>query len=176
MIIMETPVQGAFVIEPEFLKDERGFFARVFCDDTFRKKGMDARVIQSSVSFNRYRGTVRGMHFQKNPWAENKYVRCTSGAIRDVIVDIRPQSDTFKTIFSIDLTANNRKTLYMPAGTAHGFQTLADNTEVYYQMTVPYNPELAAGFRWDDSAFNIIWPLPVEHISEKDRNYPDVQL
>jgi len=172
MIFRETRLKGAFIIELERLEDERGFFARTFCVEEFRTYGIEFRVVQCSISFNRKKGTLRGMHYQIAPYAEAKLVRCTMGAIYDVIIDLRPDSPTFKQWVAMELTAENRQMLYIPEGFAHGFQTLVDNSEVFYQMSEFYHPESARGYRWDDSAFRITWPLPVSVISEKDRGYP----
>lgn len=173
MIFIETPLAGAFVIEVEERRDERGFFARSFCTREFDQHGIVMPFVQCNVSFNARRGTLRGMHFQAAPMSECKLVRCTQGAIHDVIVDLRPESLTFCRWFGIDLTAANHRTLYVPDGFAHGFQTLADDCEVYYQMSEFFAPEHARGVRWNDSAFRIAWPLAVTAISEKDANYAD---
>jgi dTDP-4-dehydrorhamnose 3,5-epimerase len=176
MIFVPTPVAGAFVIEPEPLVDERGFFARSFCEDEFGSHGLNPRVVQCSISFNRRRGALRGLHYQRAPHREAKVVRCTAGAIYDVIVDLRPESPTFRRHFAIELAARTRTMLYVPEGCAHGFQTLADDTEVYYQMSERFAPDAAAGVRWNDDAFGIAWPLEVTVIAERDRSYPDFRL
>jgi len=167
-----TPV-GALVIEPERLSDDRGFFARSFCAREFEAHGLDPRVAQCNISFNPRRGTVRGMHFQRPPHAEAKLVRCTAGALWDVALDLRPESPTFCRHFALELSAENRKMLYLPEGLAHGYQTLADDTEVFYQVSAAYAPDHGAGVRWDDPAFDNAWPLPVTMIAERDRTYPD---
>ncbi len=174
MRLLETPLRGAFVIEPERFADERGFFARTFCAREFEEKGLDPRVAQANLSFNERRGTLRGMHYQRPPFAEVKLVRCTRGAIHDVIIDLRPSSPTFHGHFAVRLDFENRKMLYIPEGFAHGFLTLEDSTEVAYQMSAPYSPEHGAGVRYDDPAFGIVWPEPVRVIAERDRTYPDV--
>ena len=173
MRFVGTPLPGAFVIEAERFEDERGFFARTFCAREFAEHGLDPRVAQTNVSYNEKRGTLRGMHYQKPPHAEAKLVRCTRGAIHDVIVDLRPESPAYLGHFAVRLDEENRTMLYVPEGLAHGFLTLADRTEVAYQMSVPYSPEHGAGVRWDDPAFGIVWPEPVRVIIERDRTYPD---
>lgn len=173
MIFRETFLRGAYTIEPEFKEDERGFFARTWCQREFREHGLNASLVQCNISFNRKMGTLRGMHFQRPPYGEAKLVRCTMGAIYDVIIDLRPDSLTFKKWFATELTAENRKMLYIPEGFAHGFITLTDNTEVFYQMSQFYHPEYADGVRWNDPAFNITWPIDVTVISDRDNSYPD---
>jgi dTDP-4-dehydrorhamnose 3,5-epimerase len=172
MIFRETPLAGAWVLEPERFEDERGFFARTYCRREFETHGLDPSIAQCSVSFNHRRGTLRGLHFQSAPHQEIKLVRVTRGAIWDVIVDLRPGSSTFRQHFSIVLSAEARNELYIPKGMAHGFQTLEDETEVFYQISEFYAPESARGYRWDDPTFAIPWPEPVTVISEKDRNLP----
>jgi dTDP-4-dehydrorhamnose 3,5-epimerase len=173
LIFKETKLPGAFVIEPEPLADQRGFFARTFCRKEFEAHGINAHVEQCNISFNKRKGTLRGMHFQVTPFAEAKLVRCTSGSIYDVIIDLRPSSPTFKQYFAAELTAENRTTLFIPEGFAHGFQTLRDDTEVFYQMGQSYSAEHARGVRWNDPAFGIEWPTGERIIIERDRNYPD---
>jgi dTDP-4-dehydrorhamnose 3,5-epimerase len=168
----ETPLRGAFVIELERIEDERGFFARSFCKDEFAAHGLAAELAQASVSFNRRRGTLRGMHYQAPPHEEHKVVRCTRGAMHDVVIDVRAGSPTFRRWHAVELTDENRLSLYVPPGIAHGFQTLADDTEVLYQMSVPHHPESARGLRFDDPALAIAWPLAPVCISERDRNFP----
>lgn len=172
MIFRELALPGAFVLEPELLEDERGFFARAFCRREFTERGLEPAVAQCSLSFNRRRGTLRGMHYQAAPGEEAKLVRCSRGAIHDVIVDARPSSATFGRHAAVELSADNRLALYVPPGVAHGFQTLADDTELYYQMSEEYAPELARGFRHDDPALGIEWPLPATVMSERDRELP----
>ncbi len=161
------------MIAMEPIEDERGFFARSFCGREMEAHGLCPEVAQCDVSFNRRRGTVRGLHLQRPPHAETKVVRCTAGGIYDVIVDLRIGSPTFRRYFAIELTAGNRAALYVPEGFAHGFQSLADDTEVFYQMSRPYVAEAAAGFRWNDPAFGIEWPLELSVISDRDRSFPD---
>lgn len=174
MIFKETTLKGAFLIELEPKEDERGFFARTFCAGEFSAHGLDPRLVQCSMSFNVRSGTLRGLHWQAAPHAECKLIRCTRGAIHDVIVDLRADSPTFRRHFAIELTADNRRQLYVPGGFAHGFQTLEDKTEVFYQMSEAFAPESARGVRWNDPAFGIQWP-PVEHriLNERDASYPD---
>ena len=173
MIFAQTPLSGAYIVDIERLADDRGFFARSFCRDEFEARGLDPRVVQCDISFNARRGTLRGMHYQAAPFAEAKLVRCTQGAIHDVIVDLRPGSPTFKQHFGVDLAAGSHRALYVPEGLAHGFLTLADSSEVFYQMSESYAPEHARGFRWDDPAFAIEWPQAVRIMSDRDRSYPD---
>jgi dTDP-4-dehydrorhamnose 3,5-epimerase len=155
------------------LQDERGFFARSFSQDEFEAHGLKTHSVQCNVSYNHKKGTLRGMHYQAAPFAEAKLVRCTMGAVYDVIVDLRPDSLTFMQWIAAELSANNRRMFYIPEGLAHGFQTLEDGSEVFYQMTEVYHPECARGVRCDDPAFGIEWPLPVSVISAKDKTYPD---
>jgi dTDP-4-dehydrorhamnose 3,5-epimerase len=172
MIFQETSLPGAFVIEPERFEDERGFFARTWCRREFAQRGLSVELAQCNTSFNTKKGTLRGMHFQVAPHAEIKLVRCTRGAIYDAIIDLRPDSPAYRRWFAVELTAENLRQLYIPAGFAHGFQTLADGSEVFYQMSEFYHPDSARGVRWDDPALGIIWPLPVSVISPRDRTYP----
>lgn len=171
MIFTETILKDAFVIDLEKLEDERGFFARCWDNKKFKELGLDPNLVQCSISFNKNKGTLRGMHYQDAPFEENKLVRCTRGKIFDVIIDLRPKSMTFKKWFGIELTDDNYKMLYIPKGVAHGFQTLEDDTEVFYQMSEFYMPEYARGIRWDDPVFHIDWPLKISVISQKDLSY-----
>lgn len=173
VIFTETELRGSYVIEPERQEDERGFFARVWCQKEFHEHRLDTTVVQCNVSFNKKRGTLRGMHYQAHPHAEVKMIRCTRGSIYDVIVDLRPDSPTYKRYISIVLSADNHKVLYVPTGFAHGFQTLEDRTEVFYHMSEFYTPESARGFRWNDPAFHVVWPDDTRTISSKDLSYPD---
>ena len=175
MIFRETKLAGAFVIEPERLEDERGFFARLWSEQDFEEQGLVPHFMESNTSFSRKRGTVRGMHFQASPHGQVKLVRCTTGAIFDAIIDLRPGSPTFKQWDSVELSADNRLMLYVPIDFAHGFQTLVDNTEVTYQMSSPYHPASSRGVRWDDPAFGIVWPEAERTIIARDREYPDFQ-
>jgi dTDP-4-dehydrorhamnose 3,5-epimerase len=173
LIFTETKLAGAFVIELERHTDERGFFARTFCQQEFEAHGLKAEVAQCNVSFNKRKGTLRGMHYQAAPFAEAKLVRCTAGSIYDVIIDLRPASSTFKRHFGVELSAENCRMLYIPESFAHGFQTLEDDTEVFYQMAQRYSAEHARGVRWNDPAFGIEWPKGERIIIERDQNYPD---
>jgi len=173
VIFTETSLPGAFVIEPERLDDQRGFFARTWCAREFETQGLDPRLVQCSISFSKRKGTLRGMHYQGPPAAETKLVRCTAGAIVDVIIDLRPDSPTFTRHVAVVLSAENRKAVYVPAGFAHGFQTLSDDTEMFYQMSEFHSPGHARGVRWDDPAFGIRWPHDERIISDRDRTYPD---
>jgi len=166
-----TNIGGCFLLEPELVEDSRGFFARTWCADEFRAHGLPERLVQSSISFNRKAGTVRGMHFQLPPSREGKLVRCTRGGILDVAVDLRSYSDSFLHHVSERLDERNRRALYIPPGCAHGFQTLTDDTEVAYQMTDVYVADLGCGFRWDDPAFGIKWPLKSVTILPRDAEY-----
>jgi dTDP-4-dehydrorhamnose 3,5-epimerase len=172
MIFTETALAGAYLVELERLEDDRGFFARSFCAEEFLAKGLTPTLSQCSVSFNSRRATLRGLHFQAAPHAETKLVRCTSGAIHDVIVDLRPDSPSHRRWLGVDLTADNRRALYVPAGFAHGFITLEDCSEVLYMMSVAHAPGFARGVRWNDPALAIRWPLEPEHMAERDAGYP----
>lgn len=172
MRFLETPLSGAYVIEPELAEDERGFFARTFCQKEFKSHGLNPELVQCSISFNKKKGTLRGMHYQVKPHEETKLVRCTMGAIYDVIVDLRPESITFRKWIAVELSALNRKMLFIPKGFAHGFQTLVDNTEVFYQMSEYYASEHAQGLRWDDPTIGIWWPPVTKRlVSERDQNH-----
>ena len=173
MIFIETKLSGAFLIDLDRKEDVRGYFARVFCAEEFRAKGLNSQVAQCSISFNRRKGTLRGMHWQAAPKAEAKLIRCTRGAIFDVIVDLRSDSPTRLQHITAELSADNGRMLYIPEGLAHGFQTLADDTEVFYQMTEYFASEYGRGARWDDPAFHITWPLPNPIMNERDRSWPD---
>jgi dTDP-4-dehydrorhamnose 3,5-epimerase len=175
MRFQETPLQDSFLIEPAILRDERGFFMRTFCDKEFARANLNPKFVQCSLSFNEKRGTVRAFHFQVEPHAEAKLVRCQRGAIWDVIIDLRAPSPTFQRHFAVRLDAEKGYSLYIPEGFAHGFQTLEDNTEVFYQISTPFEPAAARGIRFDDPFFNISWPLPVSAISKKDQSYPFYQ-
>ncbi len=176
MIFSKASLEGAFIIEPEPVEDERGFFARAWCQREYEARGLNPRLVQCSISFNNKKGTLRGMHYQIKPYQEAKLLRCTRGAIYDVIIDLRPDSPTFKQWIAVELTAENRRMLYVPEGFAHGFQTLEDYTEVFYQMSEFYAPDCARGVRWNDPAFGIRWPAGELIISERDRSYPDFAL
>lgn len=169
----ETTIPGAFVIDIEPIADERGFFARAWCAREFEAHGLNPRLVQANVSYNRRRKTLRGMHLQRAPDEEAKLVRCTRGALYDVILDLRPDSPAFGRWVAYELSADNRRMLYIPEGCAHGFQTLADDTEVFYQHSAFYAPESATGVAWNDPAFGIEWPFPDDPIlSPKDAAWP----
>jgi dTDP-4-dehydrorhamnose 3,5-epimerase len=176
VIFRETLLPGVFVVEPEPKEDHRGFFARIWCAREFAEHGLDARLVQCSLSYNRRRGTLRGMHVQAPPHGEAKLIRCTRGAIYDVALDIRPDSPTCPQHVGVELSAANRTMLYIPAGVAHGFQTLEDDTEVVYQMSELHFPEAARGVRYDDPAFAIRWPVADPIILERDAKYPDFAI
>jgi dTDP-4-dehydrorhamnose 3,5-epimerase len=174
MVFGETPIAGAVLIELEPLVDERGSFARTFAVDEFAANGLETRVVQCNTSTNTRAGTLRGLHYQASPHAEAKLVRCVRGSIFDVVVDLRPESPTYCVWYGVELSAANLRMLFVPAGLAHGFQTLEDDTEVLYQMSAEYSAEHARGVRWDDPVFGIEWPdTDVRTISERDRDYAD---
>jgi dTDP-4-dehydrorhamnose 3,5-epimerase len=174
MIFIETKLPGVFIVEVQRLEDDRGFFGRSFCRREFAGRGLNPEVAQCNISFNRDTGTLRGMHYQAAPHAEEKVVRCTRGSLYDVIVDLRTESPTYKQWIAVELTGENRRMLYIPKGFAHGFQTLVDNTEIFYQMSEFYHPESACGVRWNDPAFGIQWPIEDRVIlSDRDRYWPD---
>jgi dTDP-4-dehydrorhamnose 3,5-epimerase len=176
VLLSETPVEGVFVVESQRIEDERGYFARTFAVEEFEERGLAARVVQCSTSFNMSAGTLRGLHYQAAPHGEAKLVRCTRGAIFDVAVDLRASSSTYLRWFGTDLTGDNGRALFVPEGCAHGFQTLADASEVLYQISTPYVPESARGVRWDDPAFAIEWPAPPAAgriMSRRDAEYHD---
>lgn len=171
MVFTETKLSGAYVLELERREDSRGYFARAFCRREFEEHGLEPVIAQANVAFNRYRGTLRGMHFQFPPAAETKLVRCTRGAILDVIVDLRPESPTYLEHVEVELTAGNGRALYVPRRFAHGYQVLEDETETSYQVGEFYAPEHEGGLRYDDPALGLEWPLQVSELSEKDRSW-----
>jgi len=173
MRFIETELKGAYIIEIEIIEDERGFFSRTFCQKEFEEHGLNPRIAQCNISYNKKKGTLRGLHYQAAPYEEAKIVSCTRGTIYDVIIDLRPDSPTYCQWFAVELSDENYKMLYVPEGFAHGFQTLEDNTVVFYQMSEFYNPESARGIRWDDPVFGIKWPLSNKVISKKDLDYKD---
>ena len=176
MIFKETPLKGAFEIEVQKIEDERGFFGRVWCEKEMEQHGLNTNLVQSNVSLSKNKGTLRGMHFQRSPFQETKLVRCTKGAVYDVIVDLRPDSKTFKKWHGVKLTEDNHKMIYVPENFAHGFLTLENNSEVTYLVTQFYNQNMEAGLRWNDPAINIDWPGNIQEISVKDSNHPDFDL
>jgi dTDP-4-dehydrorhamnose 3,5-epimerase len=173
MHFRHTVLRDVVVIDPEPAADSRGLFARMFCEEEFGRAGLPVRFVQSSTSFNRLRGTLRGMHYQEAPKAEGKLIRCTHGKVYDVALDLRPASEGFGQWVAVELSADNRRALYIPPGFAHGFQTLVDETEILYSMTEFFAPEAARGVRWNDSRFAISWPVPGPILSERDASYPD---
>jgi dTDP-4-dehydrorhamnose 3,5-epimerase len=176
MRFADTAITGVYLIEQERHADERGFFARTWCAQELRRRGLETRLAQCSVAFNHRRGTLRGLHYQVPPHVEVKIVRCTRGALYDVAVDLRPDSPSFRRWVGVELTPDNGRALYIPRGCAHGCQTLSDMTEVAYAISASYNPEAARGVRWNDPYFGVEWPLPVEVIAPRDRDYADVDL
>ena len=172
MIFAECELSGAFLVDIEPRTDERGFFARSYCAEEFAQRGLGPELRQCSVSFNACRGTLRGMHYQAAPHEEHKLVRCTAGAIFDVIVDLRPASATYRRWFGVELTARNRRAMFIPPGFAHGFMSLADDSELYYMISVAHAPESSRGIRWNDPAVAIQWPQPPAVISARDAAFP----
>lgn len=172
MIFTETKLKGAFIIDIARLQDERGFFGRAWCKQEFEKHGLNPDAVQANISYNEHHGTIRGMHYQIEPFAESKTVRCTSGSIFDVIIDVRPTSPTYKQWLGAELTARSFRMLYVPAGFAHGFITLEDHTSVHYLVTQYYTPRAEAGIRFDDPAFNIEWPIKPTLVSDRDKSHP----
>ena len=170
MIFRETKLPGAFLIDPDRFEDERGVFARTFAREEFEARGLDARLAQSAVSFSRRKATLRGMHYQVEPFAQAKLIRCTRGAVYDVIIDLRPASPTYRAWLAIELVPDLRA-LYIPAGFAHGFETLEDDSEIYYQMSAPYDPPSERGVLWNDAAFAVEWPLQPAVISPRDTRF-----
>jgi dTDP-4-dehydrorhamnose 3,5-epimerase len=171
----ESKIRGVFEIRIEPKEDERGVFARTWCQKEFEERGLNPRLVQCSLSFNTKKGTLRGMHYQAEPYAEAKLVRCAQGSIYDAVIDLRAQSPTFRNWISVVLDAKKRNMVYIPEGCAHGFLTLEDGSEVFYQMSQFYDAGSARGVRWDDPAFRIAWPQKVTVISERDRTYPDFE-
>lgn len=176
MKLIETSLQGAFIVEIDRIEDERGFFARTFCAEEFAAHGLAPCVAQCNVSFNARRDTLRGLHFQALPHEEDKLVRCTRGALWDVMVDLRAGSSTYTKWFSAELSADNRRAVYIPKGFAHGFKTLTDDSEVLYQMSTPYVSGARRGVRWNDPALAVEWPGGTPILSERDASYPDLKL
>ena len=173
MIFTETKLKGVFVIALERHEDDRGFFARSWSRSEFEAHGLDFRIVESNISFNKKKGTLRGMHYQAAPFGQAKVVRCTSGAVFDCVIDLRPNSETFTQWVAVELTARNRLMIHVPEGFAHGFQTLEDDTEIFYEMSRAYAPGSSKGVRWNDPIFAIHWPLDVTVINERDSGYPD---
>jgi dTDP-4-dehydrorhamnose 3,5-epimerase len=176
MLFVETKLKGAYIIEPEKRKDSRGFFARIWDGGIFEKRGLTGKVVQQSISYNKTCGTIRGLHYQKAPYQETKIIRCTRGTIFDVMVDLRPDSATFKQWLGVKLAVDDYKVLYVPQGFAQGFQSLEDNSEIMYLVSEVYTPAAEAGIRYNDPSIGIEWPLPVSVITEKDANWPDFSV
>lgn len=176
MIVRPTSLQDAYTIDLDKRVDPRGFFARGWCRREFEQHHVVPDLVQANVSYNTVKGTLRGMHYQAEPHGEVKLIRCTRGGLYDVIIDLRPESSTYGRWLGVELTADNRLMLYVPAGFAHGFQTLEDDTEAFYLVSEYYTPGAERGVRYDDPAFEIVWPLPVTAISEKDQNWPDCHV
>ena len=172
MLFTETKLKGSYIIELEKREDQRGFFARAWCQKEFADHGLNANLVQASISHNARRGTLRGMHYQAPPYEETKLVRCTAGSIYDVLLDLRPASATYRQWLGVELSASNYRSVYISAGFAHGFLTLADDSEVTYQVSQFYYPESARGVRYNDPAFGIEWPMKPVVISEKDKSWP----
>jgi dTDP-4-dehydrorhamnose 3,5-epimerase len=175
MIFTETKLKGAFVIELEPIQDERGFFATSWSQKEFAARGLESRLVECNISFNRKKGTLRGMHYQQSPHGQVKLVRCIRGAILDVIIDLRPDSETFKQWINAELTAENHLALYVPKDFAHGFQTLSDDSEIFYQTSAPFVPGSGRGVRWNDPAFAIAWPDNIRIMNSRDAQYPDFE-
>ena len=177
MIFKATKLEGAFVVELKKIEDDRGFFARTFCKKEFAEHGIATSMVQANTAFSRRKGTLRGMHYQREPYAEAKLMRCIRGAAFDVIIDLRPNSETYCQWFGIELTAENGCMLYVPEGFAHGYQTLVDDTEMAYLVSQFYTPDAEQGVRWNDPRFNITWPIDTEiELSDKDRSWPNYDL
>jgi dTDP-4-dehydrorhamnose 3,5-epimerase len=174
MIFTETTLKDAYLVEPQKYEDERGYFARVFCENEFKSLGFKLNMVQSNISLSYKKGTIRGLHYQADPHAEVKLIRCIKGSIFDVIIDLRPHSSTYKQWLGMELNSSNGQMLLIPENFAHGYQSLMDHTEVFYQVSQFYTPDAEKGIRWDDTAFNIQWPEMVHPIiSEKDKSWPD---
>lgn len=171
MTFRETALKGAYVITPELQEDKRGFFCRTFCEETFKERGLQFKIVQANLSYNKKKGTLRGLHYQESPYEEAKVVECRRGAIFDVILDLRPESPTYKQWCAIELSDKNRKMLFIPEGFAHGFQTLKEDTEVGYLMSEFYRPAASKGIRWEDPAFGISWPIQNPILSDGDQSY-----
>jgi dTDP-4-dehydrorhamnose 3,5-epimerase len=176
MIFTETKLKGAFIIEIQKLEDERGFFGRAWCQKEFEDHGLNPNICQINTSYTKNKGTIRGLHYQVNPYQETKFIRCTRGRIFDLIIDLRHDSPTFMQWIGNELSSDNYKMVYVPENFAHGILTLEDNSEIYYPVTQFYTPGSERGIRWNDPAFNIKWPIEVEIVSEKDNSHPDFDI
>ena len=175
MLFTKTELKGAYIIKLEPLEDERGFFARTFCKKEFEAHGLNANIVQCNISFNKKKGTIRGMHYQADPYEEIKLVRCTMGTIYEVIIDIRPDSTSYTQWIAVELTAENYRMLYIPKGFAHWFQAFIDNTEVFYHMSEFYHPECTRGIKWDDPSIRIKWPISNPILSDKDKAFVEFE-
>ncbi len=173
MIFTETELKGAYIIDTKKIGDDRGFFGRIWCQDEYETHGLKTNIAQSNIGVSSMKGTLRGLHFQKPPHQEVKIIRCSRGAIYDVIVDLRPESATYQKWLAVELNEKNTRMLYVPEGFAQGYMTLTDDTEMYYLTTAVYAPDSAFGIRYNDPSINIEWPLPIASISENDQNWPD---
>ncbi len=173
MIFKETQFESVYIVELEKHADSRGFFARTWCRNEFEARGLNTQLLQSNIAFSKSRGTLRGLHYQEKPYAEVKLIRCLRGSVYDVIVDLRPESETYKHWLATELTGDDYKMIYVPEGFAHGYQTLEDNTEIFYQVSQMYTPEFERGIRFNDPAFMIQWPDDIRIISDKDLNWKD---
>ncbi len=173
MKFVETPLAGAYVVEVERRGDDRGYFARAWCENEFAELGLANRFVQVNMSGSVEAGTLRGFHYQVAPHSEDKFVRCFAGSVFDVAIDMRPESDTYKQWFGVELTANNKKAFFVPAGFAHGYQTLEPDTELMYQVSAFYAPDAERGLRWDDPTFGVEWPIDEPILSDKDKVWPD---
>jgi dTDP-4-dehydrorhamnose 3,5-epimerase len=176
MTFEQTAIPGVWLVDLEPHKDSRGFFARTWCSEEAAAHGLNSACVQCSVSFNQHRGTLRGMHWQAEPCAEAKWIRCIRGAVWDVALDLRPDSSSYGKWVGVELSADNRRMIYIPADVAHGFQTLENDTELFYQMSEPYVPGLARGVRWNDPAFGIAWPIVNPVMSDRDQTFEDFRL
>ena len=173
MKFQKTPLEGAFVVKVKRLEDESGYFGRVFCEDEFRDHDLAPEVVQANMSTNKLKGTLRGMHYQNNPYQETKFIRCVRGSLLDVILDLRESSSTYMQSFGVELSEENAKALYVPKGFAHGFITLEDNTTALYMVSQRYHPNAEWGIRWNDPSFTFDWPMEPICVSSKDQNWPD---
>jgi dTDP-4-dehydrorhamnose 3,5-epimerase len=173
MVFRETKLRGCFIVEIEKVEDQRGFFARGWCKREFESHGLESRLVQANISLSKKKGTLRGLHYQVPTYEETKLIRCTRGSVYDVVVDLRPNSPTYMHWMAVELTAGNYRMFYVPRGFARGYQTLEDNTEIFYQVSEFYTPAAERGIRYDDPVFSISWPLRVEEISDKDKSWPD---
>lgn len=172
MLFTATPISGAFLIDLEPMTDSRGSFARAFCKREFAAQGIDLEIAQCNLARTSYAGVIRGLHYQERPAEEKKLVRCLSGAVLDALIDMRPESPTYRAVFSVRLDPENRKALFIPAGVAHGYQTLADNTEFFYMTDQFYSPSVERGVRYDDPRLGVEWPLPARDVTSRDREWP----